>query len=160
MPLIAIIALAFAIGSGIGGTAAYRLQQSKVLAMELKIQEANTQALAILNMAKTKVHEAELQAIRTNEELDKANDVHIQTINHYYDALHAELAKRVHDDKACVSNTMPESGGTGKSKASSSKTRFSEKYVRFLENQLKQASEASNYAAEAGQFINNKCNIK
>lgn len=161
MPLIAILAIVFSIGAGSGGLVAYKLQEAKVLAIELKIQQANDQSLAILMAAKQKVNEASIEALNLNKELDDANAIHVQTINHYYDALHTELAKRVRsDNKTGCPDTLSSSLNTGKSKDSATKTRFSEEFSGFLEGQLKLADEAANYAWTAYEFVNKNCGIK
>ena len=160
MPILAIIITVFIAGTGIGGIASYKLQQAKVVNMELKILQANDQAASVLAVAKAKVQESQLEAIKSNKELDEKNEKHIQDIKRYYDALHIELNKRVYDNKSSSANALPKGSDTGKPEASTTTTRFSKEYVEFLEEQLKQASEASNYASEAGEFILNECGIK
>jgi len=162
MPLAAIFAIVFALGAGSGGFAAYRIQEAKVLKMEMAINNANAQSLLILNTAKTKVNEANIEALNLNRELEDANKIHVETINHYYDALHNELAKRVRtSDSTSCADTVPKSSGTGSIKeTTTSKNRFSEEFITFLEEQLRLADEVANYAWIAYQFTSANCGIK
>jgi hypothetical protein len=162
MPLIAIFAIVFSIGAGAGGFTAYKIQEAKVLKMEIAIDDANNRALGVLNAAKIKIHEANLEALNLNKELEDANKIHVETINHYYDALHTELAKRMRaNDKASCPDHLSKNSNPGRiEKVTSSESGFSTKYVDFLEKQLKLADEVANYAWTAYGFTSANCGIK
>lgn len=162
MPLAAILAIVFSIGAAAGGATAYKFQQARVLEMELKINEIGIRSINVFAESKLRVREAELEAVNLNNELENANNQNIKTINHYYDALHTELSKRVRaNDKSSCSNSVSKSSSAGSIEtATISQTGFSAEYVAMVEDQLKKADEVANYAWTAYKFTSANCGIK
>lgn len=161
MPVAYILTLVFAAGAAGGAFTTYRLEQAKVLKLELAIAQANNKSQAVLRNAEVKVQAATIEAQKLNQDLEEANKTHVETINYYYDALHSELAKRVYTgNKTCSSNAVSKNSDSRTIEEAASQTGISESLARFLESQLELADTTANYAQTAYQFIHANCGIK
>lgn len=89
-----IYAAILAVGIAMGGTVAYKIEHGNVLKLELAISQANVKAETTLQIAKDNVAKAEKETRQANQELDKANEQSIQTINSYHDQLASALQLR------------------------------------------------------------------
>jgi glucose-6-phosphate isomerase len=79
--IIAIIIAAF----GGGYYTASSFDKAELFALKNAIERANEQGRSAMTEATRMVNEAQKQAIEANNELDKANEASINTINAYYD---------------------------------------------------------------------------
>jgi vacuolar-type H+-ATPase subunit H len=100
--IIAIIIASF----GSGFYTAHSIDNAEIFALKTAIEKANEQGRSAMQEATRIVNEAQKEAIENNNELDKANESSINTINAYYDRVQS-----IH--KARRSNAMPKSYNTG-----------------------------------------------
>jgi hypothetical protein len=95
--LIAIVIAFF----GSGFYTAHSIDNAEIFALKNAIEKANEQGRSAMQEATRIVNEAQKEAIKTNNELDKANESSINTINAYYDRVrsikprsHCPVSKR------------------------------------------------------------------
>ena len=79
--IIAIIIASF----GSGFYTAHSIDNAEIFALKNAIEKANEQGRSAMQEATRIVNEAQKEALETNNELDKANESSINTINAYYD---------------------------------------------------------------------------
>jgi hypothetical protein len=83
--LIAIVLASF----GSGFYTAHSIDNAEIFALKNAIEKANEQGRSAMQEATRIVNEAQKEALETNNELDKANEASINTINSYYDRVHS-----------------------------------------------------------------------
>lgn len=105
--LIGCIIGAFSLGFGW----AWHLQSGRVEAMEMRMQQADAEAVRVLEKAQSDVMEAEIKAVESNLQWDKANEQSIQTINAWHDK-HSHAVGMLNRDKGCAA-TVPKSHPAG-----------------------------------------------
>lgn len=96
--LITVIFASFTAGYGL----CYKIYRAETFALETAIEKANEQGRSAMTEATRIVNVAQAEAIRTNNELDKANESSINTINAYYDRVRSS-------NKASSNCPMPKS---------------------------------------------------
>ncbi|MDD4242699.1 MAG: hypothetical protein PHG08_00160 [Bacilli bacterium] len=156
-----IYAIVFAIGLALGGTAAYKIEHSKVLSMQLSIANQKIEAAKILAIETQKVAEAEKQTRLKNQELDKANEQSIATINAYHDKLAAALRLRDPNYKHSV-NTLPTNTNTNvNSEDEKTSGIISAELARLLQSEALRADKITvDYNTLLEFVINNNCGIQ
>ena len=94
MPYILAIIIAASFVSGYG--LSYKIDRAEIFALKNAIEKSNEQGRSAMVEAQRIVDAAHKEAIRTNNELDKANESSINTINAYYDRVRASDKARSH----------------------------------------------------------------
>ncbi len=160
-----LMAAVFVAGLGIGGTATYKIERGSVIALELAISQANAQAQATLSKAKEKVAKAESDALQANNQLDKAHESAINSINAVHDQL-AATVKRLLDNNDKASGTDPVSGRANPgeySKDAANGTLFPKELTKFFRDFLpSEAMRADQTALDKNtllDFVKNNCGI-
>jgi len=93
--------IAIVIASFVSGFyTAHSIDNAEIFALKNAIEKANEQGRSAMQEATRIVNEAQKEAIENNNELDKANESSINTINAYYDRVQS-----IH--KARGANAMP-----------------------------------------------------
>jgi hypothetical protein len=158
-----LLAAAFVLGMGIGGTAAYKIEHGAVLAQKLAIAEANQKAAAVLATEKEKVAKAENNARLANKEIDELNEKNIQSVKTAHDELVRIIASRGlrnNADKASGTNALSESNNPGQHPEDETSTAF---FTRGLnEVVVPDAQRADELIAERNtllEFVKNNCGM-
>jgi len=99
--IIAIVIASF----GSGFYTAHSIDNAEIFALKNAIEKSNEQGRSAMQEATRIVNEAQKEAIEANNELDKANESSINTINAYYDRVQS-----IH--KARGANAVPKSDNT------------------------------------------------
>jgi hypothetical protein len=154
-----LLAAAFVLGMGIGGTAAYKIEHGAVLAQKLAIAEANKKAAAVLAAEKEKVAKATHEAEIANINLDKAHEASIVSINAVRDELNALGRLRDPNSSRCK-NTLPSSANP-KSDSTDGEdgADISAELERLLRSESARADEAAVGKNVLLDFVNNNCGI-
>jgi hypothetical protein len=87
---------------GSGFYTAHSIDNAEIFALKNAIEKSNEQGRSAMQEATRIVNAAQSEAIATNNELDKANESSINTINAYYDRVQSS-------NKASSHCTMPKS---------------------------------------------------
>jgi hypothetical protein len=140
--LIAIILSSF----GSGFYTAHSIDNAEIFALKNAIEKANEQGRSAMNEATRIVNEAQKEALETNNELDKANEASITTINAYYDRVHS-----IHNPRSNC--TMSKSNNTGEPEKDAGNT-----YDILAE--LHRADLAAIEKNTLLKFVRNNCGIK
>ena len=98
--IIAIVIASF----GSGFYTAHSIDNAEIFALKNAIEKANEQGRSAMQEATRIVNEAQKEALEINNELDKANESSINTINAYYD--------RVRQTKPRSNCPVPKSNNT------------------------------------------------
>lgn len=88
MPYILIVV--FLAGYGV----AYKVDRAEIFALKNAIEKSNEQGRSAMVEAQRIVDHAHEEAIKSNQELDKANESSINTINAYYDRVRSSNKTR------------------------------------------------------------------
>jgi hypothetical protein len=135
----------FAIGFGSGSFLTYKIEHSKVLAMELKIANQKVEAATILAKEKDKVLQLEETQRNLNIELDKSHDSYIQTSNAY--------SAKLDDAISGLQFTDSRKGGSGPTSESNNSTinpTDAEEFTWVSKELLKYLAEESRRAEQDG----------
>jgi len=89
---IIIIATSFISGYGLS----YKIDRAEIFALKNAIEKSNEQGRSAMTEAQRMVDHAQQEALKSNNELDKANESSINTINAYYDRVRASDKTRSH----------------------------------------------------------------
>ncbi len=157
-PTAYIIAAALVLGLGLGSGATYKIQRGNVLALELAIATANSQADVVTSIAKEKVAKAENKAVLANLNLDQAHDSSIKTINTYRDMLATE---RLRDpNKKHCTNTLPTGSDSKVDSANADDGAYiSTEFSRLLWSEAKRADACAVDKATLLEFVKGNCGI-
>jgi hypothetical protein len=83
---------------------AYKVDRAEIFALKNAIEKANEQGRSAMVEAQRIVDHAHAEAIKSNQELDKANESSINTINAYYDRVRS-IKPRSHCPVSKANNT-------------------------------------------------------
>jgi len=151
-PFIYIIAAVAAISFGTGIGVTRQFYKGEIISMEVAIEKANDQSAAVLAAAKERSEKAQAEAVSINNELEKANESSIQTINYY----HSKLADaRLRDPgKTSCTNSVPAGNNSKKPIGSSANDGFlSDEATKFLREESYRADQVTIYAQECYKFV-------
>jgi hypothetical protein len=157
-PTAYIIAAALVLGLGLGAGATYKIQRGNVLALELAIATANSQADAVMSTAKEDVAKAENKAVLANKELDDAQSKFVETVNSYDKQL--DTIKLYSNYKASCPDSLSASDTARISKEASSYAEYAENLDRVIKEKAAIADEAAEYAMNAYKFAYGLCGTK
>jgi hypothetical protein len=150
-----VAATAFSLGFG----TAWKLQSGKIYAMDVANSAANLEATRLLETARYNVDAAEQQALKSNQELDKANAQNIETIN-ALDAQFDGVVMRDPGAKGCQ-NPMPvRPSARVVAKVATPGRELSAAAQQFLRAESLRANKITVDYNSLLVFVQNKCNIR
>lgn len=148
-------ALAF-FGAGFG--AAHQLDRAEILAMENRISNQKAEAAAILATEQDRVAKATIQALQANQQLDKAHEQSINTINAVRDRLDRV---RIPAGRTCSNSSSAAGTNTGDAETEAGDAGFPVRLHEFLKPRTYAASKINAYAQECYSFVIEKnCGIE
>lgn len=152
--LLAIVA-AISLASGYG--VAYKVYSGEIRAMEIAIEASNIASKQLLERTQADVKKAEEKAAGLNQEIDRANEQNIHTIN----ALDARLdAVRLYPPpKSCRTNSVPKRTSAANAVGQTDNAEFSANFDRTVKAKARIADETANYAQMCWRFVSNKCGL-
>jgi hypothetical protein len=154
-----VIAVALALGGSYGFYAGYRLQQSRIDALQADISLTNAKGEALLRDARQKAVAAQKEAIAFNKQLDDNYVAHQKEI----DGLNASLriVKLRDPGKKGCPNAVPNSGNTTKNPANEAESsELSDSATGFLWAMTWKADKLAADYNYLLSFVGNKCGIK
>lgn len=140
----AYVALAIAIFSG-GFASGYRFELSNTQRLELAIQRSNSEAEQVMQAAKLKVAEADMQSEKRNQQIEIIHVQNLSTVNSLVDRVHS--AGR----QDCAS-PLPRSKGAS---VPTPETADSSRLEQFTSL----AGQSAAYAESCWAFVTNNCGI-
>lgn len=157
------IKIVAAIAALIGIVIGWNIQQVRINWIERGIEQTNREAAATLEQATKRVRELEERAALANNELDKANESSIATINAYHDKLRDAVSDRVRAATASrCRGAVPKGGDTVLADQDRDDSAdIPDGFGEFLADQAKRADTVAAYAETCRRFVfDNRCGIK
>ncbi|MGZ4955303.1 MAG: hypothetical protein ACXV8Q_09325, partial [Methylobacter sp.] len=133
-----------------GFSLSHALDKVKIQRMELDIKARNDNAAALLASKTAEVSAATADAIKSNNELDKAHEAYIRTANDYDQQLDA--IRLYPDSRRSCSSPATTSHSAGVSEDAASEAELSAELDRLVKEKARIADEAADYADKAYQF--------
>lgn len=143
-----IAAVSFASGYGVS----HQIDKSALVSMESSINAQKAKAQATLSIAISRVDAAQAKAKEANNNLDKAHEQDIKTINAYRDLL---AAARLSDPGRRTSGrgSLSNSDHSGIVKDESGTRELSAELTRFLQVKFYAADKVAEYARQCYTFV-------
>jgi hypothetical protein len=146
--LIAVAAASF----GTGYLTSHQIDQVSILRLERAIDRGNADAAATLGVIKDRVATAQNDALKSNLELDNANQSAINTINAYDKRLDAVQLFDAGYKPRCP-DALPASRDTGVSKDAAHYASYATELDQLVKNKARECDTAANYALNAYKFV-------
>lgn len=159
MPIIVIYTLIALALFGSGFTAAYKLEHTQVIALELQIKLSNEDAQRKQLEAIESTERAELAAAVVNAQLESEHDKAIKLNNDLSNSL-ATVRMRVTTKRTNCNYTLPTDSGSKTITDSTDTTELPDDFRSLLQSETLRADNLAVYASEAYNFIKSNCGIK
>jgi hypothetical protein len=92
---------------------AYKVDRAEIFALKNAIEKSNEQGRSAMVEAQRIVDHAHSEALKSNQELDKANESSINTINAYYDRVRSTNKPRSHCPVSKANHTVKSTKDAG-----------------------------------------------